>query len=109
MQVPRPSEDTKRRFDELVESLGPDVKQAQMMGRPTLMTGRTMVASLNGDVLGIRLGRDSSVFNEALKVEGAAVFQPGPRHEFKDWVQIPASSADEWLPFTVAALEAARR
>ncbi|WP_210481557.1 hypothetical protein [Naasia sp. SYSU D00948] len=109
MRVPKPSEDTQRLFDELIESLGPDVKRAQMMGRPTLMTGRTMVACLNGDVLGIRLGRNTSVFAEALDVEGAAVFQPGPRHEFKDWVQIPASSSDAWLPFTVAALEAARR
>ncbi len=36
------------------------------------------------------------------------MFAPGPRHEFKDWVAIPVTSGDAWLPFTVAAIGAAR-
>ncbi len=108
MQVPISTPEATQQFEDLVQALGPDVRRAQMMGRPTLMTGRTMVACLNGDVLGIRLGRTTAVFAEALEVDGAAVFAPGPRHQFKDWVQIPASSGDAWLPFTVAAIEAAR-
>jgi hypothetical protein len=108
MQVPTSSPDAQQRFEELVESLGPDVRRAQMMGRPTIMSGRTMVACLSGEKLGVKLGRDTPRFAEALEVEGAEVFAPGPGHTFKDWVAIPATSGETWLPFTVAALEAAR-
>ncbi len=108
MPVPVASAEAEQQFADLLDALAPEVQRKQMMGRPTLMAGRTMVACLNGDVLGIRLGRDTKVFADALEVDGAAVFQPGPRHEFKDWVQIPVASGDAWLPFTVAAIEAAR-
>ena len=109
MQVPVASAEAERQFADLLEALAPEVQRKQMMGRPTLMAGRTMVACLNGDVLGIRLGRDTTVFADALAVGGAGVFTPGERRTFKDWVGIPVSSGDEWLRFTVAALEAAKR
>jgi hypothetical protein len=108
MHVPTPTEDALALFDDLVEALGPEVKRAQMMGRPTIMTGRTMVACLSGDKLAIKLGRNTIRFAEALEVEGAEVFEPGPGHQFKDWVAIPVRSSDVWLPFTVAAVETAR-
>ncbi len=108
MQVPVASTEAEQQFADLVEALAPEVQRRQMMGRPTLMAGRTMVACLNGDVLGIKLGRNTEVFAEALELEGATVFAPGPGHTFKDWVAVPVSSADSWLPLTVAAISAAR-
>ncbi len=108
MQVPVASAEAEQQFADLIEALAPEVQRKQMMGRPTLMAGRKMVACLNGDVLGIRLGRTTKAFEDALAVDGAEVFAPGPKHQFKDWVGIPVSSGDAWLPFTVAAIGAAR-
>ena len=108
MTAPIPTEDALQLFEDLLEALGPEVRRAQMMGRPTLMTGRKMVACLNGDVLGIRLGRHTEPFAEALDVDGAELFEPGPGHQFKDWVGIPSSSGDAWMPYTVAAIEGLR-
>ena len=105
MQVPTPTEDAQQRFEDLVEALGPEVRRAQMMGRPTIMSGRTMVACLSGDRLGVKLGRSTDRFAEALELDGAEVFEPGPGHQFKDWVAIPVSSGDTWVPFTLSAIE----
>lgn len=109
MQVPKSTPEAEQQFADLVEALGPDVRRAQMMGRSTIMSGRTMVACLSGEALGVKLGRDTERFAEALQLDGTEVFAPGPGHTFRDWVAIPASSGDAWLPFTVAAVKHARR
>ncbi|BDZ47223.1 hypothetical protein [Naasia aerilata] len=92
-------------FDEVLAALGPDVKRSQMMGRPCITTGGKMVACLTQDRLAVKLGRDSDVFASALRLDGAMVFEPGPGRQFKDWVAVPLSEADEWVRLAVAAVE----
>jgi hypothetical protein len=92
-------------FADVIAALGPDVKRSQMMGRPCVTTGGKMVACLTDDRLAVKLGRDTDRFAEALRIDGAAVFEPGPGHPFHDWVAVPLSAADQWLPLAVAALE----
>jgi hypothetical protein len=92
-------------FADVVAALGPDVKRTQMMGRPSVTTGGKMVACLKNDALAVKLGRDTERFAAALRIDGAAVFEPGPGHQFKDWVAVPLSAADQWLPLAVAAVE----
>src|SRR3954451_14064269 len=108
MQVPSTTQEAEQRFEDLIEALGPEVRRKQMMGRPTLMAGSKLFACLNGDGLGIKLGRDTERFAEALRIEGAEVFAPGPGHTFKDWVSIPSANADEWVRFAIAGIELVR-
>lgn len=95
-------------FAEVLDALGPEVRRAQMMGRPCIKAGGKMIACLTGGTLAVKLGRDTAVFADALRIDGAAVFEPGPGHPFYDWVAVPLSAADRWVPLAVAALERQR-
>ena len=96
-------------FAELIEALTPEARRGTMMGRPIVLAGATMLACLDRDVLGIRLGRESTEFARAMAVPGAALFDPsGKGHPFKDWAGIPVSAADEWLPLCAALLDRRR-
>ena len=97
-------------FDALVDAFQQVASRGQMMGRPCLFVevdgSRKMLACLDAEVLGVRLGRDTGAFAEALAVPGAGVFSPGTgRKQFKDWVGLPADASDRWETFVERALD----
>lgn len=74
-----------------------------MMGRPMLAThARRMFACLDSGRLGLRLGRGTREFDEALARPGAAVFAPGDgSRSFADWVALPVSEEAVWERFAL--------
>jgi len=100
-------------FDSLAASFDELLERGQMMGRPCLFlaTGdrRRMLACLDAEVLGVRLGRTSDAFADAMAVPGATVFSPGAgRRGFADWVALPAAEHACWEHHVTAALALAR-
>ncbi|UDY34684.1 hypothetical protein [Dermatobacter hominis] len=99
-------------FDRLAETFGDVLTRGQMMGRPCLFLAdggrRRMLACLDAEVLGVRLGRTTDAFADALALPGASVFSPGSgRKQFKDWVGLPAVASERWEPLVAQALESA--
>jgi hypothetical protein len=94
-------------FDDLATSLAvAGAIRAQMMGRPILKIAGKMFACLDGPVLGVKLGRETPEFAEALDVPGAAIFSPGnSQRNFLDWVALPLDAVDDWERFANAAKE----
>jgi hypothetical protein len=97
-------------FERLVAEFDAVASRGQMMGRPCLFVAadgkRRMLACLDAEVLGVRLGRDTEAFASALAVPGAAVFSPGSgRKQFKDWVGLPSDASDRWESFVARALD----
>jgi hypothetical protein len=94
-------------FDELAASLAADgATRSQMMGRPMLSVGGKMFACLDGPVLGVKLGRSSEEYAEALDLPGASVFSPGQsKRNFLDWVALPLDAIDDWERFARVAME----
>jgi hypothetical protein len=94
-------------FDDLASRLTVHgATRAQMMGRPMLSVGGKMFACLDGPVLGVKLGRETPEFAEALGLPGAAVFSPGnSKRNFLDWVALPVDAVDDWERFAMAAKE----
>ena len=100
-------------FDRLADAFDDVLTRGQMMGRPCLFLAdggrRRMLACLDAEVLGIRLGRETDAFSEAMALPGASVFSPGSgRKQFKDWVGLPAGESERWEPLLVRALDAER-
>lgn len=96
-------------FDDLADSLVPQgARRAKMMGRPMLSLGGKMFACLSEGMLALKLGAGSDSHTAALALPGAALFVPGKRRVFKDWVSLPADQADEWERFAVDAMEKLR-
>jgi hypothetical protein len=93
-------------FDDLALALiEHGAKRAQMMGRPMLAIGGRMFACLDNGMLGLRLGADTQAHADALEIAGSALFSPGEKGRvFRDWVALPASRAEHWEPFAVAAM-----
>ncbi|WP_293785273.1 GNAT family N-acetyltransferase [uncultured Aeromicrobium sp.] len=98
-------------FDELAEAMSwLGVRRAHMMGRPMLSIDRRMLACLDDDQLGLRLGRETRRHGEALTVAGTHLFTPGNRGRvFRDWIALPIEAGDDWPVFTYDALENTRR
>ncbi|SEE94645.1 hypothetical protein [Ruania alba] len=96
-------------FDDLADHFAPELRRGVMMGRPMLALEGRMLACLDSGMLGVRLGRESSAFAEAMELPGATLFAPGkgPK-QFRDWAAIPAEHSSEWAYFVAAAIEARR-
>jgi hypothetical protein len=99
-------------FDDLADAFADVLTRGQMMGRPCLFLvadgRRRMLACLDAEVLGVRLGRTTDAFAEALAAPGAAVFSPGTgRKRFADWVGLPAEASDRWEPTVAVAVAGA--
>jgi hypothetical protein len=100
---------TSAAFAELAASFDEVLDPGQMMGRPCLFLvtqgRRQMLACLDAEVLGVRLGRTTDAFAEAMAVPGATVFSPGAgRRAFADWVALPATEHAGWEHHVAAAL-----
>ncbi|MET3923346.1 hypothetical protein [Arthrobacter sp. UYEF20] len=84
---------------------GAGVALGQTFGARALMVNRKAIACLNGDGMAFKLGRDSPEHARALGLPDARPFDPsGMGRPFKDWVEVPASSAEEWTVLAEAAL-----
>jgi TfoX/Sxy family transcriptional regulator of competence genes len=99
--------DPQERFDEIVDDVlarHGDVERAQMMGMPSLKRNGKLVAGLWKGTMAFKLP-DSAEREEALALEGAALFDPGERgRPFKEWVAVPAAQADSWPELAEKAL-----
>jgi hypothetical protein len=81
----------------------------QTFGARALMVNRKAMACLHGDAMAFKLGRDEPVHARALQFPGAQLFDPsGMGRPFKDWVEVPAGSAEAWPELAEAALATAR-
>lgn len=84
---------------------GAGVALGQTFGARALMINRKAIACLNGDHMAFKLGRDSPEHASALRLPGARLFDPsGMNRPFKDWVEVPADSAEAWTTLAEAAL-----
>jgi TfoX/Sxy family transcriptional regulator of competence genes len=99
--------DSKERFEEIVDDVlarHGDVEKAQMMGMPSLKQNGKLVAGLWKDAMAFKLP-DAGEREQALALEGAALFDPGERgRPFKEWVAVPPAHADRWAQLTELAL-----
>ncbi len=93
------------------EGLGAELAAAgvvmgKMFGANSLMLNKKALACLNGDKVVFKLGRDTAEHARALELPGAVLFDPsGMKRPFKDWVEVPFSSNEEWPAFAEAALQ----
>ena len=99
--------DASARFEEIVDDVlarHGDVERTQMMGMPSLKRNGKLVAGLWKDTMAFKLP-DAAEREQALALEGAALFDPGERgRPFKEWVAVPSAHADRWLELTEKAL-----
>jgi TfoX/Sxy family transcriptional regulator of competence genes len=99
--------DPQERFDEIVDDVlarHGDVERAQMMGMPSLKRNGKLVAGFWKGTMAFKLP-DSAEREEALALEGAALFDPGERgRPFKEWVAVPAAHGDRWPELAEKAL-----
>jgi hypothetical protein len=73
----------------------PGITQSKMFGSPGLKTGGKVFACLWKGSLVLKLPAPRV---EALLERGAAVrFDPGMGRQMKEWVEVPPSTAREWL------------
>lgn len=97
---------------EAFEALAADTADAgvtvgKMFGATSLMVGGKAIGCLHGDGVAFKLGRESAAHASAMRLPGAALFDPsGIGRPFKDWVLVPLGSAGEWESLAAAALAA---
>jgi hypothetical protein len=73
-------------------------------GMPCLKVKGRVFAVQSADAVAFKLPREA--LSQALEIEGACLFDPrGTGHPMKEWVQIPAGSAEQWQPFARAACQ----
>ncbi len=106
MEQPGTSAAATTAFEGLGEELAPaGVVLGKMFGARSLMLNNKALACLNGDKVVFKLGRDSQAFAPALALPGAALFDPSGRNRpYKDWVEVPFTSHQEWPALAEAAL-----
>ena len=101
--------DPQERFDEIVDDVlarHGDVERTQMMGMPSLKRNGKLVAGLWKETMAFKLP-DAAEREEALALDGAALFDPGERgRPFKEWVAVPSAHADRWPELADKALRA---
>lgn len=90
-------------FAALAERFEGELTRGVMMGRRILKRDGRMIACVDGDGLGIRLGAGSGAFTAAMALPGAALFGPGRSAGFRDWVSLPVALADRWDEFVELA------
>ncbi len=99
--------DSQARFDEIADEIlatNGDVERTQMMGMPSLKRNGKLFAGLWKESLAFKLP-DKSAREEALALDGAALFDPGGRgRPFKEWVAVPPAHAERWGDLAEQAL-----
>jgi hypothetical protein len=103
MKMPEPSERALKRMRAIGEDLaGRGVKPGSMFGAPSLKAGTKVVCSVWADDLVVKLPPDDLA--AALKLTGAALFEPMAGRAMKEWARVPYAHAKRWPALVEAAL-----
>ena len=99
MPMPRPTDETKEWFRELVG--GPGVLIRPMFGQlgGFVESNAQMFACLFGDRIGVRVAPER--LEEAQSLPGAVGFPPASDRPFRGWVTLPAGTDDDEVVFWV--------
>ncbi len=105
MDMPSPSAKNRERYEDIGAALAPEgVTLGTMFGVPCYKARSKTFASLWGDAMVFKLGRDAH--EAALALKGAHVFDPsGMGRPMKEWVVVPATHAKRWPGLAEDALE----
>jgi hypothetical protein len=71
-----------------------DTRRGKMFGMPCISVNSKMFAGLHNGDMTFKLGGTSR--DEALKIEGARLFDPGMGRQMKEWVAVPAGQSGHW-------------
>ena len=93
MDMPRPGEETARRFGRLAARFNDRAQRGQMFGMPVLKVGGKVFAGTFGDAMTFKLG--SADLERALGATGVEPFEPMGRR-MKEWVLVPVEHARAW-------------
>ena len=100
--------DAQARFDEIADELAardPAVALGQMFGMACVKRyGKAGVGFYKGEMV-FKLP-DEVQRERALALKGAKLFDPMGGRPMREWVQVPATHADEWAGFATVATEA---
>jgi hypothetical protein len=86
-------------FFELINVI-PDVKPGKMFGSLCMKTsyGKSAAMFWKDNIVGKLQGES---LNEAMKVEGAQLFEPMKERTMKEWVQVPFAHKEVWKKFAL--------
>lgn len=87
MKIPKPDADAIRRFERLVPR-APGITVRKVFGQPAAFVSGNMFLGVFGSSVFVRL--DETRRAEALKVAGAAVFEPMPGRAMREYVTLPS-------------------
>jgi hypothetical protein len=87
-------------WDELVDdvvSAHPDLKPGQMFGMPCLKRpdGKVVAGHWKDGGITVKL-TDETAREEALALDGAALFDPGMGRVMREWVLVPEAQSARW-------------
>jgi hypothetical protein len=94
VKLPKPGDETVRRFDRLSEPfLERGATRGQMFGMPVLKLRDKVFAGTYGDAMTFKLG--PADLEKALKAKGVEPFAPSGRR-MKGWVLVPFEHSRAW-------------
>ncbi len=100
--------DAQARYDEIADELAtrdPAVALGKMFGMPCVKrNGKAGIGFYKGEMV-IKLP-DETHRQEALALQGAQLFDPMGGRPMREWVQVPATHADEWPTLAALAIKA---
>ncbi len=95
-------------FDEIADELMSNFAEAEkgkMFGMPVWkLNGKALGGEWKGDMVFKLVNEDDRI--EALKLDGAELFDPGMGRPMKEWVLVPAKHSDQWLGLAEKAASA---
>ena len=95
MKMPRPGDDTTKRFDRLAEAfVGRGASRGQMFGMPVLKVRDKVFAGTFGDAMTFKLWPED--LERALKATGVEPFEPMKGRRMKEWVLVPVEHSRAW-------------
>jgi hypothetical protein len=104
--------DPEARYNEIADDLAArnaDVELGQMMGMPAIKAGGKLIGGFaRGPQAMVFKLPDAAVREQALLLEGAALFDPAGGRPMKEWVQVPPAHAAEWGSLAEQALSLRR-
>jgi hypothetical protein len=105
VELPRPGEDTTRRFDRLAARfVDRGAERGQMFGMPVLKLRGKVFAGTYGDAMTFKLGPEDR--ERALGAPGVEPFEPMGRR-MKEWVLVSVEHARSWSRLAEQAFERA--